>query len=221
MLPRKMLEKQPTGSNPPAHPRSPGGGRRRGRRGGRGRGPRRSSPGAPAAEIAGPAPEEPKIQAAASGEVAAPAPVTPVSEQLAQAGSPAKQIEPPIRLHEMPVRPAPSKQKIQPPVPAVVPATVPAAPAQWKTNKPQRPAEPGCSTGHAVKPGGSVIGRTVEEVRQIVESLEQALEQMEEVLRLVELAEHQKFADERELESLRRALHKLQPPHRERREGGR
>ena len=41
---------------------------------------------------------------------------------------------------------------------------------------------------------------------------------MEEVLRLVELAEHQKFADERELESLRRALHKLQPPRRERRE---
>ena len=41
---------------------------------------------------------------------------------------------------------------------------------------------------------------------------------MEEVLRLVELAEHQKFADERELESLRRALHKLQPPRREQRE---
>ena len=73
---------------------------------------------------------------------------------------------------------------------------------------------------HAAKPEGSVIGRTVDEVRQIVESLEQALEQMEEVLRLVELAEHQKFDDERELESLRRALHKLQPPHRERREQG-
>ena len=50
--------------------------------------------------------------------------------------------------------------------------------------------------------------------------MEQALSQMEEVLRLVELAERQKFADERELESLRRALHKLQPPHRERRDQG-
>ena len=117
----------------------------------------------------------------------------------------------------MPVRPAPSRQRIQPPVPAAVPI----APAPWnKTNKPQHPAEPGHSTGHAAKPGGSAIGQTVEEVRQIVESLEQALSQMEEVLRLVELAEHQKFADERELESLRRALHKLQPSHRERREDG-
>ena len=82
----------------------------------------------------------------------------------------------------MPVRPAPSKQRIQPPVPAEARAP------------------------RAAKPEGSVIGKTVEEVRQIVESLEQALEQMVEVLRLVELAEHQKFADERELESLRRAL---------------
>lgn len=100
------------------------------------------------------------------------------------------------------MRPTPSKQRIQPPVPHVPPVrtVVPAAPV--------------------AKPQGSAIGQTVEEVRQIVESLEQALEQMVEVLRLVELAEHQKFADERELESLRRALHKLQPPQRERREHG-
>ena len=100
----------------------------------------------------------------------------------------------------MPVRPVPSKQKVQSPVPAAVPAAAPAA--------------------RAAKSDGSAIHQTVEEVRQIVDSLEQALEQMGEVLRLVELAEHQKFADERELESLRRALHKLQPPHRERREHG-
>lgn len=92
------------------------------------------------------------------------------------------------------MRPAPSKHRIQPPVHEAVPVA------------------------RVAKPEGSAIGRTVEEVRRIVESLEQALEQMVEVLRLVELAEHQKFADERELESLRRALHKLQPPHRERRE---
>jgi hypothetical protein len=121
----------------------------------------------------------------------------------------------------MPVRPVLSKQKTQPPVPAEVPATVPVAPAVWsKTNKPQHPAEPDHSTGRAAKPDGSAIGQAVGEVRQIVESLEQALEQMVEVLRLVEQAEHQKFADEHELESLRRALHKLQPPRRERQEPG-
>jgi len=106
------------------------------------------------------------------------------------------------------VRPAPSKHKIQPPVPAAAPATVSA------------PVPAAAPVARAPKPDGSAIGRTVEEVRQIVESLEQALGQMEEVLRLVELAEHQKFADERELESLRRALHKLQPPRREQREQG-
>lgn len=79
---------------------------------------------------------------------------------------------------------------------------------------------PHAPAAHAAKPEGSVIGRTVDEVRQIVESLEQSLEQMEEVLRLVELAEQQKFADERELESLRRALHRLQPPRQERQEPG-
>jgi len=35
---------------------------------------------------------------------------------------------------------------------------------------------------------------------------------MEEVLELVELAERQKSADEREIESLRRALRKIQQP---------
>jgi D-arabinose 1-dehydrogenase-like Zn-dependent alcohol dehydrogenase len=103
----------------------------------------------------------------------------------------------------MPVRPAPSKpHKSPPPVSAVVPARVPAE----------------APVVHAAKPHGSAIGQVVQEVREIVGSLEQALEEMEEVLRLVELAEQQKSADERELEALRRALHKLRPPQRERRE---
>jgi len=41
---------------------------------------------------------------------------------------------------------------------------------------------------------------------------------MEEVLELVELAERQKLADEREIESLRQALRKIQQPRGERRE---
>jgi exonuclease VII small subunit len=56
------------------------------------------------------------------------------------------------------------------------------------------------------------IRQAVGEVRQIVESLEQALEQMEEVLQLVEVAERQKITDEQEIESLRRALRKIQQP---------
>jgi predicted RNase H-like nuclease (RuvC/YqgF family) len=58
----------------------------------------------------------------------------------------------------------------------------------------------------------SAISRAIDEVRQIVASLEQVLEQMEEVRELVELAERQKSADEREIESLRRALRRIQSP---------
>jgi len=177
MLVRRMPEEQQLESSGPTQAKRPGG-RRRGRRGGRGRS-RGSRP---------PAPAVPAISA---------------SDQPDQAESTTKQIEPPIRLREeMPVRPVPSKQKVQPTVPHVPPdrTVIPAS--------------------RAAKPEGSAIGQTVGEVRQIVESLEQALEEMVEVLRLVELAEQQKFADEREIESLRRALHKLQPPHRERREQG-
>jgi len=49
-------------------------------------------------------------------------------------------------------------------------------------------------------------------VTQIVESLKQALDQMEEVLELVEVAERQKLADEREIESLRQTLRKIHQP---------
>jgi hypothetical protein len=184
MLSAGMSEPQPMESKPLAPPRSSGGGRRRGRRGGRGRG-RSSRPTAPGASVEA---------------IAADA---PVSGQTTHAESSAQPIEPPIRVHEMPVRPAPSKphpHKSPPPAPVEAPAEAPAV--------------------HAARPHGSAIGQAVQEVRGIVESLEQALEEMEEVLRLVESAEHQKFADEREIESLRRALHKLQPPHRERREPG-
>jgi hypothetical protein len=191
MLVSMSEEQQPEELSRPAQVKSPGP-RRRGRRGGRGRsrGPRQQPPAAPVEGIP------------------AHAPADPFSEPSTPAESPAKRIEPepPIRLREeMPVRPVPSKQRIQPPAPAVISTPV-SAPA------------PVARVAHAVQPGGSAIGQIVGEVRHIVESLEQSLEQMEEVLRLVELAEHQKFTDERELESLRRALHKLQPPHRERRE---
>jgi len=44
---------------------------------------------------------------------------------------------------------------------------------------------------------------------EIIEALKRAVDQMEEVLELVELAERQKLGDEREIESLRRALRQL------------
>lgn len=44
---------------------------------------------------------------------------------------------------------------------------------------------------------------------EIVDALKRAVDQMEEVLELVEMAERQKLADEREIDSLRRALRQL------------
>lgn len=58
----------------------------------------------------------------------------------------------------------------------------------------------------APAPHGSAISRAIDEVMAIVEALKQAVDQMEDVLELVELAERQKLADEREIEALRRAL---------------
>jgi hypothetical protein len=53
---------------------------------------------------------------------------------------------------------------------------------------------------------GSAISQAIDEVMQIVEALKQAVDQMEDVLELVELAERQKLADEREIDALRRAM---------------
>jgi len=56
------------------------------------------------------------------------------------------------------------------------------------------------------------ISQAIEQISEIVESLKRILDQMEEVLELAELAERQKNADEREIDSLRRALRQLQHP---------
>jgi hypothetical protein len=62
---------------------------------------------------------------------------------------------------------------------------------------------------------GSVY-KAIEEVSAIVDFLRGALDDMEEVLEMLELFERQKNADEREIESLRRALRQMHRP----REGG-
>ena len=47
---------------------------------------------------------------------------------------------------------------------------------------------------------------------EIAESLKHTIDQFDEILELVELAERQKLADEREIDELRRALRRIQPP---------
>ncbi|MBU6410152.1 MAG: hypothetical protein KGR98_07175 [Verrucomicrobia bacterium] len=59
---------------------------------------------------------------------------------------------------------------------------------------------------------GSPLLQAADEVAAIIDSLRGALDQMEEVLELIETAEGQKIADEREIESLRRLLRQLQGP---------
>ncbi len=58
---------------------------------------------------------------------------------------------------------------------------------------------------------GSPLMQAADEVAEVIESLKQTLAQMEEVLELIETAERQKLTDEKEIESLRRALRQLQP----------
>jgi hypothetical protein len=60
------------------------------------------------------------------------------------------------------------------------------------------------------------VQKAIEEVNHILTNLRESLEDMEEVLEMLERFERQGQADEREIESLRRALSQLQRP----REGG-
>jgi hypothetical protein len=60
------------------------------------------------------------------------------------------------------------------------------------------------------------VYKAIEEVNAIVDSLRGALDDMEEILEMLELFERQKNADEREIESLRRALRQVHRP----RDGG-
>jgi hypothetical protein len=63
-----------------------------------------------------------------------------------------------------------------------------------------RPAEP------------AAVQKAIEEVNQIIDVLRDTIDEMEEVLETLELAERQKDADEREIESLRRSLRQIHRP---------
>ena len=88
----------------------------------------------------------------------------------------------------------------------VPPAEEPRPPA------PPEPARP----GPVQRASKASVQEAIEEVSQIMATLRETLDQMDEVLEMLEDFERQGDADEREIESLRRALRQLQRP----REGG-
>jgi hypothetical protein len=73
----------------------------------------------------------------------------------------------------------------------------PAPPSQRPERRDFRPASP------------AAITEAIDEVNRVIKSLQQVLEQMEEVLETLELAEVQKNADEREIDSLRNMLRQM------------
>jgi hypothetical protein len=56
------------------------------------------------------------------------------------------------------------------------------------------------------------VEEAIEEVSGIIDALRGALEDMEEVLEMLEVFERQKNADEREIDSLKRALRQMHRP---------
>jgi len=60
------------------------------------------------------------------------------------------------------------------------------------------------------------VAEAIEQVNEVIRTLRETLDEMEEVLETLELAERQKTGDEREIESLRRALGQLRRPRGER-----
>ena len=56
------------------------------------------------------------------------------------------------------------------------------------------------------------LQQSIDQVNHIIETLRESLDEMQEVLESLEVAERQNNADEAELESLRRALNRLQKP---------
>lgn len=74
------------------------------------------------------------------------------------------------------------------------------APAVYLESVPERPAIPGS------------IQDAIDHVTHVIAALRGAVDEMEDVLELLESLERQTGADEREIESLRRALRQLQRP---------
>ena len=171
--------------------------RRRGRRGGRGRG-------------RGPRPADEAAQPPHAGDVSNP----PADSGAEPASVPEDQGDLPGQPEEAPVgsisgsatpastfeETAPPIRQQSPPPPRPQRRPEPPAPKQWVKPADFRPAET------------SAIHQAVAHATEIAEGLRELVDRIEEILELVEVAERQKLADERELENLRRALRRIQPP---------
>lgn len=220
-------------SNLNTPPRPGGGGRRRGRRGGRGRGrgPRppaeqSSQENSPAAEADAPVDEtaaapadagdhhEPEADTSGGfrephAEVPEEFASHPTTSEDAPVSEPAAEVapEPPParephrderRDHRRDNRRDERRdERPSPPPPRVAPAQ-----RQWVKPADFRPAE------------DTAIHEAVAHATFIANALKELHEQMDEILELVEVAERQKLADERELDELRRALRRIQPNNR-------
>ena len=125
-------------------------------------------------------------------------------------------------------KPATPPAGIRPPANAIPPAEAEAATPVEETRPPEIAAEKPAPIKPAPAPllervqrlteraavvepahRGSAISQAIDEVMQIIEALKGAVDQMEDVLELVELAERQKLADEREIDALRRAMRSI------------
>jgi hypothetical protein len=110
----------------------------------------------------------------------------------------------PIRREHQQERRPPPRERFQPRGQGHNQQRPPQQPSQ--RYEPRPPVQP---------PPPPSVAKAIEEVKGIIEDLTEALDDMEQVLRILEDAEVQKNADEREIESLRRQLKMLH-----RREGG-
>ena len=147
-----------------------------------------------------PHPEEPSAH-----ESDAPEPMTEgapeARQEPAQEFTPPPQPQPPARQerherHDRRDRPERQERHDRPPEHRQEPAR----PKQWVRPADFRPAD------------ASAIHQAVLHATEIAESLKHTINQLDEILELVELAERQTLADEREIEELRRALRRIQPP---------
>src|SRR5215471_12235260 len=95
--------------------------------------------------------------------------------------------------------------------PGELSGSAPAATAPYDSSAPAGVAEAEVERApeRVAASGGSGVSQAIEQVTQVIEELKRVLEEMEVVLETLELAERQKIDDEREIESLQRALRRL------------
>jgi hypothetical protein len=89
----------------------------------------------------------------------------------------------------------------------------PERPEQRHQSEPRRPEpRPWVKPADFRPADTSAISQAVAHATEIAEALKHTIDELDEILELVEIAERQKLADEREIDELRRALRRIQPP---------